>query len=212
MSSKRTTSESSQQQVTPQASAEETELNKLYLAREKALDPQILASQQQGLSLLSSLLKGEQLPGYLNTLPGGISKDVQNSIVQDSLRSMNTQMAASGVGTFMESGAAQAAGTRAAADLYQNAEQFNLGNLMQLLNIGVGGQAATMAPISNFSGQFSQRLQGLRGVSSTGNATSTFRYNPFQESFMSSLGQTLGSPRLSFSKGGFSGGTGGGLF
>lgn len=193
MSSKRTTSESSQQQTQYTPTAEETELNKLYLARERQLDPQITGVQSQGLNLVSSLLRGEQLPGYLNTLPGGISPEVTQGIVNQSLNDLNVQLAHSGAGTFLESGAAQAAGVRTAGDIRNQSEQFNLQNLLQLLNIGIGGQAQVQAPIQGFSSMLSGRLAGLRGVNQTGTATSTFRYNPFKESFYSSLGSGLGS-------------------
>lgn len=200
-SSKRTTTESSQssQNVTPTATPEEQELNKLYLNREKALDPQITAVQKQGLDLSSRLMAGQDLPGYLNTLPGGISKDVQDGIVKDSLRQLNASLSASGAGSFLDSGASDAIGARTAADLYQNASQFNIQNLMQLLSLGVGSGAAVQAPIQGFSSQLSSRLSGLRPVnsSSNSNGTSMFSYNPFLENLYGSAGKTLGSPKVS---------------
>ena len=197
MSSDRDTTASGQQSqtMTPTPTAEETEYNKLMLDREKFLDPQIRQTQGQGLDLVSQLLAGKELPGYLKGLPGGISEEVTGSIVDQSLTDLNTQLAKSGAGTFMESGASQAIGTRTAADVRNQAAQFNLGNLQQLLNIGVGGQAQVQAPIAAFSGQLSSRLAGLRTVQSTGTSSSQqqFTYNPFKESFYSSLGSSLGS-------------------
>lgn len=196
--SKQSTSstQSSSQSVTPQATAEETAYNKMILDRESFLDPQIRQTQSQGLDLVSRLLGGQALPGYLNTLPGGISPEVTQGIVDQSLRDLNTQLAFSGAGTFLESGASQAIGGRAAADIRNQSEQFNLQNLMQLLNLGVGGQAQVQAPILGYSGQLSQRLAGLRSQTGTSSSTGSTigRSNPFMDSFSQSLGNRLGSP------------------
>jgi hypothetical protein len=169
MGSTRETSSGTQTQtVTPQPTEEERQLNKLALERERFLDPQIRQTQSLGLDLVSKLLAGQALPGYLEGLPGGISESVIGSIVDTSLRDLNTQLAASGAGTFMESGASQAAGVRAASDVRNQAAQFNLQNLQQLLNLGVGGQAQVQQPILGYSSLLSSRLAGLRPTTSTG--------------------------------------------
>ena len=143
--------------------------------------------------MAEQLLQGRNLPGYLEPLPFGISEDVTGSIVQNSLRDLNTQMAASGAGTFMESGVAQQAGVRAAADVRNQASQFNLQNLQQLLNLAVGGQAVPLAYGESVGGQLGQRLAGLRSVNQTGNSNTTnLSMNPFMKSFQQSAGTSLG--------------------
>lgn len=102
-------------------------------------------------------------------------------------------MAASGAGTFMESGVAQQAGVRAAADVRNQASQFNLQNLQQLLNLAVGGQAVPLAYGESVGGQLGQRLAGLRSVNQTGNSNTTnLSMNPFMKSFQQSAGTSLG--------------------
>lgn len=199
---KQTQTTSSNQQQTYTPTAEETEFNKLQLAQAKEFDPIQRQLNAQGGFLINQLLTGQSLPGYLNSLPTGINPGVTQSIVDQSLKDVNTQLAASGAGTFLESGASQSIGARTAADVRNNAEQFNLQNLQQLLNIAVGGQASVQQPSLTTSAQLSSRLTGLRSISGTGvNTQTTIGMNPFMKSFQTSLGQTLGSP--SFKSGGF---------
>lgn len=196
----------STQTVAPKPTKEETELNKLYLSREKYLDPYIRQTQQSGLTLSNELLQGQDLPGYLKDLPYGISPDVTQSIVNQSLRDLNTQLAYSGAGTFLESGASQSAGVRAAADVRNQSAQFNLQNLMQLLNVGIGGQAQVQQPILGFSNLLSDRLSGLRRTTTTGSYSGTqntqqrtgysFFTSPFTTAFAGGFGQGLGGSLL----------------
>lgn len=191
--------QSSTQSFTPQETEYEKQINPLDVELRKSAQSGLMQTQDLGLKLVSQLLAGGTLPGYLNTLPGGISPDVTQSIVDQSLKDLNTQLAYSGAGSFLESGPSQAMGVRAASDVRNQAEQFNINNLMQLLSLGLGGQAQVQQPIQGFAGQLSQRLAGLRP--STGTATSTGRTvntrNPFLESFYSSLGGSLGKSAAS---------------
>lgn len=197
-------------QQTVQPTAEETQLNKLRLARETALDPSILGAQQQGLDLLSILLSGGvgaggQLPGFLKGLPGGISPEVTQDIVNRSLGDVRAGMQGGGL---MDSGVRSALEARTSADIRTQSEQFNLQNLQQLLNIGVGGQAQTFAGPLGFGSQLSQSLAGLRGTSQSGSTTgrtTSIGPNPFLQSFQTSLGQTLGSPKFGIGPFGFGG-------
>ena len=179
------------QTVTP--TKEERELNKLQLSREKFLDPYIRQSQQSGLNLSNLLLTGSNLPGYLSEIPKGISPEITDSIVNQSLKDLNVQLAASGGGTFLESGASQAIGGRTAGDIRTQAAQFNLQNLGNLLNLGVGGQyAAQQAPLG-YSGQLSQRLAGLRSTTGTYNSSQTSTqnqgwFNSFMDFYKTSSG------------------------
>lgn len=189
-------SQSSQStQYTP--TAEETEFNKLQLAQAKEFDPIQRELNAKGGNLINKLLSGDSnLPGFLAKLPAGISPEVTQGIVDQSLRDINTQMRASGAGTFMESGAAQSIGARTSGDIRRAAEEFNIGTLFNLLNLGVGGQAQVQQPILSTSNMLSQRLAGLRSVNQTGtmNVQSTSRGpNPFLTSFQQSAGSGLGN-------------------
>ena len=144
------------------------------------------------------LLTGQSnLPGFLSRLPGGISPDVTTGIVDESLRDLNTQLAKSGAGTFLESGPAQTIGVRTAGDIRRASEEFNIGNLFNLLNLAVGGQAQVQQPILATGQLLSSRLAGLRSTTNTLTGTSqSTRQLPFSESF-----KNLGQGFSSFSSG-----------
>jgi len=178
-------------QYTP--TAEETAMNKLDLQRREGQQSGLIASDQAGLSLNEAFLRGNELPGYFKGLPYGISPDVTNGLVNQSLKDVNAQLAYSGAGTMMESGASQAIGARTAGDIRQSAEQFNLGQLLNLLNLATGSSAQIQQPINTAANTFSGRLAGLRSSNSTGNSTqTTTSMNPFLKSFYQGAGESLG--------------------
>ena len=195
-------SQSSQStQYTP--TAEETEFNKLQLAQAKEFDPIQRELNAKGGNLINKLLSGDSnLPGFLAKLPAGISPEVTQGIVDQSLRDINTQMRASGAGTFMESGAAQSIGARTSGDIRRAAEEFNIGTLFNLLNLGVGGQAQVQQPILSTSNMLSQRLAGLRSVNQTGTMTSQTRRSydfftsPFTTAMAGGTGQGAGAAAM----------------
>ena len=129
------------------------------------------------------------MPGYLNTLPGGISEDVTNSITQQSLQDIMPQFQSAGI---LDSGTAAQISSRTAADVRNQSAQFNIQNLLQLLNLGVGGQAQVQQPLLTTSGQYSQSLSGLRSINQTG-SSSTLGMNPFLKSFQTSAGSGIGN-------------------
>lgn len=210
---KSTTSTQTSGTQTVTATPEQTALNQLQLGQAQAADPMQRQINQSGMTAINQLLTGQPLPGYLQGLPGGIDENATNTIVNQSLRDVNTQLAKSGAGTMMESGASQAIGARTAADTRSQAAQFNLQNLLQLLNIGVGGQASVQQPMSAITGQLGGRLQGLNSNSWTGNSMqTTLGMNPFMKSFQQSAGTFLGTGGGFGYKPGTSGGFGfGGL-
>lgn len=190
---KTTTKQETQQQTTYTASPEERE----QLSRQN----QILSAGQQdqinlnknASNIVNSLLLGQSLPGYLNALPGGISEDIVNSMTRQSLNDIMPQFQASGI---LDSGTAAQIASRTSADIRNQAGQFNIQNLMQLLNVGVGGQAQVQQPLLTTSGQYGQSLSGLRSINQTGSSTNTtLGMNPFLKSFQQSLGQSLGNVR-----------------
>ena len=196
MGAEKTTTNSSgqsSQSNTVQASPEETALNKLYLNRETKLDPQITDVQSTFLDLAKRLGMGEDLPGYLKGLPGGISPDVTQRIVDQSLRDIQPTFQQSGL---LDSGVNASISARTAGDIRTQAEQFNIQNLSQLLNLGLGGQAQVQQPVLGFSNILSNRLQGLRSSNSTGSSSgsqTTIGMNPFLKSFQQSAGTGLGN-------------------
>lgn len=194
---KQTSSTNSNATQTATPTAEQTALNQIQLGQAQAADPQQRQINQSGMSAINNLLTGQPLPGYLGQLPGGIDENATNTIVNQSLKDVNAQLAKSGAGTMMESGASQAIGARSAADTRSQAAQFNLQNLLQLLNIGVGGQASVQQPISASNSQLGTRLAGLNSYNSTGSSNSTtIGMNPFMKSFQTSLGSSLGSGKF----------------
>lgn len=151
--------------------------------------------QKNSLGLINLLLQGQGLPGYLNQLPGGISGDVTDSIVNQSLKDIAPQFQSAGI---LDSGTAAQISSRNASDIRTNAAQFNLQNLMQLLNLAVGGQAQVQAPIMQQTSMLGSQLAGLRSVNQIGSSSqTTMGMNPFVKSFQQSAGKTLGSPQFS---------------
>lgn len=201
MSRERQTSDTTQTQ-TVQATPEEQELNRLQLESFRATQPQQLGVQQQGLSLIGSLLAGEDLPGQFAGLTGGISEDVTSRIVQQSLEDVRPGLQKAGI---FDSGIRAELETETAADIRTRSEQFNIQNLLQLLSLGIGGQAQIQQPLLGQQGLLGQSLAGQRGTTGVGTGVQTFA-NPFLKSLQQSAGQNLGS--AAFSAGPFSfGGT-----
>lgn len=192
--SKETVVQNTTQVSQPTESAYEREVNPLEVERRRAQQQGLLESDQASLALGNAFMRGQELPGYFKNLPYGISPEVTTGIVDSSLRDLNTQLRKSGAGTFLESGAAQSIGARTAGEIRQNAEQFNLGQLLNLLNLSIGAPAQIQQPINQNASIFSSRLAGLRGNTTTGSGSATsYGMNPFLKSFQTSAGSSLGS-------------------
>ena len=152
-------SSSTQQQTTPQRTPEQAELDRLSLEQARAAQPGLLDIQGTGLEFGAEALR--EALAALPTLSAGIDPNVTGEIVGESLRDLNARLQQSGVGTFLESGAAQEAGVRTAGDIRRQVEESNLNRLLNLQNIAVGGQAQIQQPISGFQQQFGQRLSAV---------------------------------------------------
>lgn len=202
MGSKEKTTVVQDQNQTQKATAtpEEQEYNKLKLDQQKEVNPLETRNIKSGLDLSNLLLQGLNLPGYLNQLPGGIDQGTTDSIVNESMRQIKPGFKQGGI---LDSGVAASISARTAGDINRSAKEFNINNLMQLLNLAVGGQANPINPILSAGAALSQSLGGLRSINTTGTGSTTTKgMNPFMKSFQTSAGQTLGSP--SFKSGGFS--------
>lgn len=208
--------------TTPTPTAEETELNKLQLEQQKAIQPYAIPLQQQAYSLGQLLLQGQELPGYLKGLPQGATpqeiplsagvfgEDLTNQIVQQSLKDIFPQFQA--MGLPVESGVAQSIAGRTAGDIRRQVGESNierqlgireanlntqmttqyqnLNNLLNLLNLAVGGQAQIQQPVISTGQGLGQRLAGLR--TTTGNQSQNTQYSFFTNPFVTSLGQGVG--------------------
>lgn len=155
----------------------------------------MIQAQQQGLGLINQLLTGQALPGYLGQLPGGISPEAIGTQAsrlagQYGAGFQNLGIADSGV-AFRET--ARGIGQ----ELLFPAEQFNLQNIAQLLNLAVGGQATVQQPILAGAGQLGAQLAGLRGITQTttggGGTTTMTGMNPFMRSLQQAAGTSLGT-------------------
>jgi len=187
---KTTVSTNTNQTSTPTADPSMVEMNKLDLALRQGNQQGLQDIQSSGLNLGNLLLKGMNLPGYLQGLPGGISPDVTQSIVDQSLRDIKPSFQQGGI---LDSGVAASISARTAADVRNQSAQFNLQNLSQLLNLALGGQAQVQQPIIGQAGMLGQRLAGLTSVNQTGSGNqTTMGMNPFMKSFQTSLGSSLG--------------------
>ena len=183
MGGDKTTTQSSTQTT---ASPEERELLKNQLSIQQAGTGDQIALNKQASSLALNLLQGQNLPGYLNTLPGGISPDVTDSIVKQSLQDIQPQFQKGGI---LDSGVNAQISARTAADIRNQSAQFNLQNLMQLLNLASGSSAQVQQPMNANAALAGNSLQGLRSTSTSG---STIGMNPFLKTFQQSLGQSFG--------------------
>lgn len=190
--------QSSQTQYTP--TPEETRLNQLEIQRQEATQQGLIGAQTAGLDLVQSLLRGsEPLPGFFQQLSQGISPEVTSSIVQNSLADITPSFVQSGL---LDSGVRASVSGRIAGDIRRGAEEFNIGNRLNLLNLALSGQAQVQQPILAANAQLSGSLAGLRSVSQTGTSSGSstgysnstvMGMNPFMKSFQTSLGSSLGS-------------------
>lgn len=174
-------SNSSQTTYTPTPEERGLEQNQLDIAN--AGKQGQIDVNNSGLSAVNNLLQGKDLPGYLQQLPYGISPDVTQGIVNQSLKDIQPYFQSAGL---LDSGVNAAISARTSADIRNQASQYNLNNLMQLLNIGVGGQASVQQPISANNSTLAQSLAGLRTVNQSGNFnsnTNSMTTQPFSQTF-----------------------------
>jgi hypothetical protein len=187
------------QTTTPTPTPEETRLNQLQIQATEATQPQLIQAQQSGLNLINQLLTGqEQLPGFFTQLGQGISPQITNDIVQQSLRDIMPSFQQSGI---IDSGVAASIAGRTAGDIRRASEEFNIGNRLNLLNLALSGQAQVQAPILGQAEVLGSRLAGLRSVNTQGTTTqNTTQYgmNPFMKSFQTQAGKTLGGGQVGF--------------
>src|SRR3990167_955857 len=179
------------QSTTPTPTAEETRLNQLDLQLRERNQGALGDVQGNSLNLANLLLKGQGLPGYLGGLPGGVDEGVTQSIVDKSLRDIKPSFQQGGI---LDSGVAASISARTAGDIRRNSAEFNLNNLLQLLNLATGNAAQVQQPVLAQSADLGGRLAGLRSVNQSGTSTTNMRsnQNPFLNSLASGVGTGLG--------------------
>jgi hypothetical protein len=170
-------------QYTP--TPEETELNKIYLGQTREFDPMQRQLNQAGGQNVLQLLRGEPLPGYLGKLPGGIDEATTADIANRSIKDIQPFFGQAGL---LDSGVNAQISSRTAGDVRRASAEFNINNLMQLLNIGVGGQAQVQAPALQTQSTLSNSLAGLRTASTSGSYTNQSQYR-YQQPFAQTFGQ-----------------------
>lgn len=188
---KNTSNTQSSQTQTTTADPSLVEQNKLDLALRQGNQQGMADIQASGLNLGNLLLKGMNLPGYLQSLPGGIDEQTTQGLVNNSLRDIQPLFQGKGL---LDSGVNASISARTANDTRLNSAQFNIQNLSQLLNLALGGQAQVQQPQISQAGMLGQRLSGLSSVNSTGSSNTTTKgQNPFLKSFQTSAGTGLGN-------------------
>lgn len=180
------TQQSTQYTPTP----EEKEMQKLQLEQYKQTVGPQTEVQKQYLNLASALGTGGALPGYLNQLTTGISSEAIGNQAAKLASQYGAGFQNLGIG---DSGVAFRETARGIGnELLYPTEQFNIGNLQNLLNLALSGQAQVQQPVQAGANTLSQSLAGLRSVNQTSSSTQT-SMNPFMKSFQQSAGQSLGS-------------------
>ncbi len=187
MSTQTTQQQSTQYQPTPTEQALMS--NELQLSN--ASLPGQLRNIGQAQGLQSNLMSGQALPGYLNTLPGGVSQGQSQNEAQLGLQALAPQFQSMG---GLDSGSYAQAGANAFANTLNQNAQFNVQNLAQLLNLANGNAYQNVGQAGTNNQVLGQQSGALAGSTTRGVATQ----NPFLQSLYSSAGKTLGSPQVSF--------------
>ena len=193
MGKERTTQETTSAQTQrATATPQEKRLNELSLERVEAGQPGQLQAITQGNQLVNQLLAGGQLPGYLSQLTQGISPAaIGNQAAQLAQQNMPGFQSAG----ILDSGVAF---KETAKDIANNllfpTEQFNIGNIQNLLNMAMGGQAQVQAAGTAAGSALGGQLAGLRNITSSGQQfTTQLGMNPFTKAFQTGLGSSMGT-------------------
>jgi hypothetical protein len=156
-------SSSQQTQYTP--TPEEKRMQAVYAGQIEEQDPRQRELNRVGSENVLNLLQGKPLPGYLNKLPGGIDEATTADIANRSIKDIQPFMGQAGL---LDSGVNAQISSRTAGDVRRASAEFNINNLMQLLNIGTGGQAQVVSNAQANQSTFSQSLAGLRSSNTQG--------------------------------------------
>ena len=161
-----TTSVSSQTS-TPTATEEEKGMEKIQLGQYQQYAPAQTQMYQSAFGLGNQLLSsfGDQSGQQWQSLIGGVTKEQQQSMINEQDRYLQPQLQQQGI---YDSGTAATARLRAATDLSNQNAQFNVGTLQNALNLALGGQAQIQNTSLTQTSQLGQQLAGLRSNQTTG--------------------------------------------
>jgi hypothetical protein len=166
---------------TPNATPTDLALQSNELALSNAALPGQIQNTGYAQGLQGLLMTGQNLPGYLSSLPGGITQGQSMNEAALGNQSVATQFQQMG---GLDSGsAAQAMAGNTASTINSNAT-FNVENLANLLNLASGQAYQNVGNATTNNSQLGQMALGLTGSSGTSSVSS----NPFLNSFYSGLG------------------------
>lgn len=197
MGSEKQTTDTSQQTgstTTYTPTAAELELQEIQLGQYKDIAPGQTDYYKKAYGLASTLLTGQELPGYLKGMETGIDEDtIANQAVNYALNAMPGMQA---LGLTDSGTAARSIAKGIATDIQLPAAEYNSNLLLNLLNLASGQAATGTGQFTQGTNTLVQALAGLRSGTTTGTTSSTsttLGTNPFLKSFQTSLGSSLGS-------------------
>lgn len=184
---------------------------------------QLLTGQSNLPGFFSDIYKGVNPNLQLDASKYQITPEQANDLASQGIKDLPSYFQTQGL---LDSGTAASAMARTAGDIRRNvlernldaslgvdqynidtrraAESFNIGNLLNLLNLAVGGQAQIQQPVLSTSQMLGERLAGLRSVNTQGTTTTNsaqYGMNPFLKSFQTSMGQVPGNIFSRFGQG-----------
>jgi hypothetical protein len=155
--------------------------------------PGMMEAQKAAFDASTLLLRGQKLPGYLEPLTYGIDEKAQKSLAERAVKDIQPFFGQAGL---LDSGVNAQVSGRTTGDIYRASQEFNINTLMQLLNIGVGGQAAVT---SGFVGVGSALAGLVKGTGTTSTQSSYSYKQPKAQTF-----QQIGSGVNQFASAGTS--------
>ena len=160
--------------TTPQPTATDLALQQNELNISNATNQGSINNALQAQGLQSSLMGGTALPGYLSSLPGGVSQGQSMNEAQLGLQGLSTTAQSMG---GLDTGSYQQAGANAFANTLNSNATFNVQNLAQLLSLASGNAYQNVGNAANNNSQLGTLATSLTGTT----GTSTTSANPFAE-------------------------------
>lgn len=184
MPGEKTTTQSTQQAT---ATPQEQALMQQQINMNNFMQPYAQQNYADLSSNIDAILKGNT-PAAQGI--GGVTDAQNQSMVNASVRSVLPQFQSAGI---MDSGIAAQGAIRAAQDTSNQNAQFNVSAAQNLFNLAAGGQSNLQGQFQNNTNNLTSQMAGLRTINQSG---STIGMNPFLKSFETSLGKTLGAPKV----------------
>lgn len=187
-SDKGTTTNNTTTQATPTAA--ELEMQNLQLGQYKQIQPQQTEYYENAYNLANALMQGNQLPGFLSSLAGGInSQDTAKQATSYALKALPGMQS---MGLTDSGVAAKSIAKGIANDITLPVAEYNSNLLLNLLNLATGQSSQGTNQFQSGSNTLANSLAGLRSTTTSG-TTTTKTMNPFLKSFQQSAGSGLGN-------------------